>query len=91
LLNFHGTKIDSKVLKEEEFRRLKLRERYKVLTEKGTFLANRVHAGFQCRLYDLFGFYVEVWRPAGINVIQWIEVVNRDEIIDSYLENFDID
>lgn len=74
----------------EEFRRLKLKERYKLVSEKGKYLASRRHAGFQCRLFDLCGYYVEVWKPFGINIIQWIEIVNRDEIIDSYLEDIDI-
>ncbi len=75
----------------EEFRRLKLRQRYKLVQEEGKYLASRRHAGFQCRLFDLFGFYVEVWKPFGINIIQWIEIVNRDEIIDSYLEDINIE
>ena len=78
-------------MKKEEFRRLKLSQRYKLVNEKGTYLARRIHGGFLIHLYDLFGYYVEVWKPAGINLIQWIEVVNRDEILDSYLQDFDID
>lgn len=79
------------VLEKEDFRRLKLKKRYQLVSKEGKYLANRIHGGFSCRLYDLFGFYVEVWKPVGINIIQWIEIVNRDEIIDSYLENFEID
>lgn len=50
-----------------------------------------MHGGFLCNLYDFHGYYVEVWKPVGINLIQWIEVVNRDEILDSYLQDFDIE
>lgn len=74
----------------EDFRRLKLKARYQIVQEKGNYLAARTHGGFQIKLYDLFGYYVEVWKPMGINIIQWIEVVNRDEIIDSYLEDLEI-
>lgn len=77
-------------MEKEEFRRLKLKQKYALLTKEGKYLAARLHAGFQCSLYDFHGFYVEVWKPLGINLIQWIEVVNRDEIIDSYLEHFKI-
>lgn len=75
----------------EEFRRLKLRERYELLKKRGKHLANRNHGGFQCTLYDFEGFYVEAWKPMGINIIQWIEIVNRDEIIDSYLDDLSLD
>ena len=77
-------------MEKAEFRRLKLKQKYALLNKEGKYLAARNHAGFQCSLFDLNGFYVEVWKPLGINLIQWIEVVNRDEIIDSYLENFKI-
>jgi hypothetical protein len=78
-------------LSQEDFRRLKLKQKYALVQKEGSYLANRIHGGFSCYLYDLFGFYVEVWKPAGINLIQWIEIVNRDEIIDSYLEHFEIE
>ncbi|MAY83464.1 MAG: hypothetical protein CMP59_04950 [Flavobacteriales bacterium] len=77
-------------MKKEDFRRLKLSKRYKLVQEQGTYLAKRIHGGFLIHLYDFHGYYVEVWKPAGINLIQWIEVVNRDEILDSYLQDFDI-
>ncbi len=77
-------------MKKEDFRRLKLKQKYALLNKEGKYLAARNHAGFQCFLHDLNGFYVEVWKPFGINLIQWIEVVNRDEIIDSYLKHFKI-
>lgn len=77
-------------MKKEEFRRLKLKQKYVLLRKEGKHLANRTHGGFQCSLFDFHAYYVEVWKPLGINIIQWIEVVNRDEIIDSYLEHFKI-
>jgi len=78
-------------LKIEEFRRLKLRDRYHALQNYGKRIASRYHGGFQCFLYDYYGYYVEVWKPVGINLIQWIEVVNRDEVVDSYLGQFKLD
>jgi len=77
-------------MKKEDFRRLKLSQRYKLINQDGKYLASRNHGGFQCFLYDFHSYYVEVWKPLGINLIQWIEVVNRDEILDSYLQDFDI-
>jgi hypothetical protein len=78
-------------LKKEDFRKLKLAQRYELIKEHGTYLAARNHAGFQCFLYQFHNYYVEVWKPMGLNIIQWIEVVNRDEIIDSYLDHFKLD
>ena len=77
-------------MKKEDFRKLKLKKKYEVLRKDGKHLANRYHGSFVCSLYDFHGYYVESWKPAGINIIQWIEVVNHDEIIDSYLEHFKI-
>jgi len=78
-------------MNKEDFRRLKLSQKYKLITKEGKYLAKRMHGGFLCNLYDFHGYYVEVWKPVGINLIQWIEVVNRDEILDSYLQDFDIE
>lgn len=75
----------------ENFRRLKLKAKYELLKKSGKLLANRTHGGFHCFLYSFSSFYVEVWKPIGINIIQWIEVVNSDEIIDSYLDGLDIE
>lgn len=77
-------------MQKEEFRKLKLKQKYAVISKHGKYLTSRYHASFQCALYDLNGYYVETWKPIGINIIQWIEVVNRDEIVDSYLEHFKI-
>lgn len=77
-------------MKKEEFRRLKLKVRYQLILDHGNCVASRYHGGFQCFLYDYCGYYVETWKPVGINLIQWIEVVNRDEVIDSYLKQFKI-
>lgn len=74
----------------KDFRRLKLRQKYKLVQKEGKHLANRTHGGFLCSLYQFNKFYVEVWKPIGINIIQWIEVVNSDEIIDSYLDEINL-
>mgnify|MGYP003691342277 CR=1 FL=1 len=77
-------------MEKKDFRRLKLREKYKLVQKQGVHLGNRTHGSFLCSLYQFTNFYVEVWKPVGINLIQWIEVVNSDEIIDSYLEDFNL-
>jgi len=78
-------------VEELEFRRLKLKAKYELLKKEGTHLANRTHGGFLCSLFEFSGYYVECWKPVGINIIQWIEIVNRDEIIDSYLDQLKLD
>lgn len=74
----------------EVFRHLKLKERYTLLSEEGVYLASRYHGGFHCFLYSFQNLYVEAWKPVGINIIQWIEIVNHDEVVDSYLGNIDV-
>jgi len=78
-------------MEKEDFRRLKLSQKYDLIKKNGKFLAKRKHGGFLIDLYGYSSYYVEVWKPVGINLIQWIEVVNRDEILDSYLQDFKID
>lgn len=77
-------------MEKKEFRRLRLKQKYELIKKDGKHLANRTHGGFLCSLFQFSNYYVEVWKPIGINVIQWIEVVNSDEIVDSYLEGFNL-
>lgn len=77
-------------MEKTDFRRLKLKQKYHCVQKEGKHLVNRTHGGFLCSLYRLSDYYVEVWKPIGINIIQWIEVVNSDEIVDSYLKDIDL-
>lgn len=73
-----------------EFKKLPLEERYSQVKSRGDFVASRYHLGFHVHLFTLDGFFVEVWQRIGFDSIQWIEVVNSDSTINSYLDNIDL-
>ncbi|MBR9831255.1 hypothetical protein GYB57_03825 [bacterium] len=75
-------------IKPEEFKKLSLVQRYKLLQERGNFIASRQHGGHLCHLFAFDGFYVEMYKVIGMNQVQWIEVVKNDRTLDSYLDNF---
>lgn len=78
------------MLTKTEFNRLKLAERYELLTEEGRFVASRFFEGFNVHLFTLFGFYVEMWQRISISNVVYIEVVNNDETLKLYLGNIDL-
>lgn len=75
-------------IKPEEFKKLSLVQMYKLLQERGNFIASRQHGGHLCHLFAFDGFYVEMYKVIGMNQVQWIEVVKNDRTLDSYLDNF---
>lgn len=74
----------------EVFRKKSKAERYQLLKSQGTFLANRVHSGFQIGLFHFDGLYVEVWKRVGLNTIDYIEPVDESKVRDDYLDNLDL-
>lgn len=79
------------MLSKNEFNKLKLKQKYSLLKKEGEFIASRLFTGHNVHLFSLFGFYVEVYRPVGLEYIQWIEVVNSKKRLESYLGGLDID
>ncbi len=75
----------------EEFKKLSLDEKYKAVKARGDFVASRYYPGFNVHLFALDGFFIEVWKRVGFDFIQWIEVVNSDSSVNSYLDNIDIE
>jgi hypothetical protein len=77
-------------MKAEEFNKLNLEQRHELVKEKGEFVNTRYYFGFTVHLFTLEGLYIEVWQRAGLNYIQWIEVVNSAASLNSYLDNIDL-
>lgn len=75
----------------EEFKKLTLEKKYFLLKTDGNYISSRYYQGFQVHLYGLKSFYVEVWQRFGLEDIIWIEVVNSNASINSYLDNIDLD
>jgi len=73
-----------------DFRKKRLLDRFGIVETKGTFLANRIHGSFNVDLYYLEDFYVEVWKKVGLNIIHWIETVEKKNL-EYYTDHINID
>lgn len=62
---------------EQEFRTKRLLDKFGIVETEGNLLGERRYKSFRVRLYALEDFYVEVWNKVGINIIYWIEVVDK--------------
>lgn len=67
------------------FRRLPLALRFKIVEERGNYIACRRHLHYQIELFRLADYYVEVWRSMAINQVHWIECPSEDIVLDRYV------
>ncbi|HET6244071.1 MAG: hypothetical protein H0V01_06035 [Bacteroidetes bacterium] len=74
-----------------EFKKLPLDKKYEFVKNNGDFIATRYYQGFEVHLYGMKDFYVEVWKRFGLDYIEWIEVVNSNATLRSYLGNINLD
>lgn len=62
------------------------------LEQNGVLIAERKGAFFyQVRLYQLEGFYVELYFHTHFNVVVNINCFTNTDCLDPYLENIDVD
>ena len=74
----------------EEFKKMKLTQRYSTLKNEGVHVGSREFGGYFVHLFTLSNFYVEVWMLMGLNQIRWIELQENQETIDLYVDKMDI-
>lgn len=79
------------MISKQEFNKLNLNKRILLLRSEGECVAERYHLSYQVYLYAYSDFYVEVWMKVGLNMVQWIEVVNSQETLKMYIKDIDID
>jgi hypothetical protein len=75
----------------EEFKKLPLADKFEIVKAKGDFVASRLYPGFNVHLFAIDGFFVEVWKRLGLDYVEWIELVNSDSTINSYLDNINLE
>lgn len=61
-----------------------------ILLRRGTFLTERLYKNFTIFLYQLDGFYVEVYHNLRFNMLQGMRCFEDDETLQPYLESIDI-
>jgi len=66
------------------FNSLSLSQRWELLQAQGTPLSKRQFRGFDVQLYAVHALYAEVWRRAGLQMIEWIEVMPMQRVADVY-------
>jgi hypothetical protein len=75
----------------EEFKKLSLEKKLELVKKEADYVSSRYYQGFEVHLYGMDNFFVEVWKRFGLDYIEWIEVVNSNATINSYLDNIDLD
>lgn len=74
-----------------DFNKLSRENRYKLLKEKGEYVAARIYAGYNISLFTCEGLYVEVYQRLGLNFIDYIEALGSDDQLNPYLDQLDLD
>jgi hypothetical protein len=74
----------------QEFRRFNKQERYVIVRDRATFLASRLHGGFQIGLFRIGSLHIEVWKRLGLDYVEYIEPVEEKNVRDAYLDNLDL-
>jgi len=74
----------------DEFSILNETRQAETLLDHGIFLADRLYKNFSIFLYQLDGFYVEVYHNLRFDVMQGIRCFGDDDALQPYLESIDI-
>ena len=61
------------------------------LEQQGVFIADRDGAFYNIKLYQLDGFYVELYFHTHFNVVVNINCFTNTDCLDPYLESIDVD
>jgi hypothetical protein len=71
----------------QEFRELSTQERLSYLRDHGHYLSFRFFGSFKVYLYESRGFYTEVWMRPNMDQVCWVEVADKDKVIENYTRN----
>ena len=74
-----------------DFHRLNEKQQLDTLEEAGVFIAERDGAYYNIKLYQLDGFYVELYFHTHFNVVVNINCFTNTDCLDPYLESIDVD
>lgn len=77
-------------MKPDQYLKLKLDQRYQLLSTDGEFIASRFHSEFNIHLFALYGFYVEMYQRIGLADVVYIEVQTNKAILNEYALNIDL-
>ena len=75
----------------EEFEKMTKTEQVNHLFKAGTKLLFRHNSGYEISLYQVSGFYAEVWYRSGENNIEKIKVISPAQVLNKYDTEIQID
>ncbi len=73
-----------------DFHRLSEKQQLDTLEDSGVFLAERVGTFYNIKLYQVDGFYVELYLHTHFNVVVNINCFTSTDCLDPYLESIDL-
>ncbi len=73
-----------------EFERASLKEKVYVVLESGKAITARQFLHYHIQLYAYADFYVELWYIPATNKIEKAEILNVDDVLQIYKNDFDI-
>ncbi len=82
---------DSDRCSEQEFNLYSYDTQIKLLRHSGTYLLGRTTTSYRILLYELNGFYVEMWYTMAAGEICRIEIMDNNETLDLYLANIELE
>lgn len=77
-------------MKIEQFNKLSLLQRIKLVKENGTYIGARENMSHFIYLFTLDSLYVEVFMLKNLNQIQWVELQHNKNIISEYVSKVNI-
>ncbi len=73
------------------FHQLSEKEQLDTLEESGVFIAERHRPFYNIKLYQIDGFYVELYHHTHFNVVVNINCFTNTDCLDPYLQSIDVE
>lgn len=74
----------------KEFKKMRVAKRLQCVKEHGEYIAGRFFGSFNVYLYQVDDFYVELWKRIGHDEICYVELLERQETLDDYMDNINL-
>jgi hypothetical protein len=73
-----------------EFQELKTLEKVQYVLGKGEEVMSRIYMYYHIKLYSVDSFFVEIWYRQSASKIDYVEVVDIDDVFLNYKKEIDI-
>lgn len=78
------------VSKLQKFQKLSLQERFCYLRDHANYIDSRFYRIYRVHLYEVEGFYTEVWMRSDLDQVCWIEVADMNQVAENYTNYVDV-